>query len=227
MINGPVAEHLEVLRRALGGCVRVSLVPRVNHAHAVHRPLLDPVDRVGRGNACRFEDRRHDVDHVVELGADAALVGDMPRPRHAHSLASAAEVRRHLLAPLERRVESPGPSGGVVRESLIRAPELVEQELVFHRHGHAVEESELVRRAIDRPLRTRSIVAADVDDQRVIELAHVLDRLNDAADFVVGVSEVGREDVGLLDEEFFLCEAQRVPFRQFLGPRQSAWCPAG
>ena len=159
--------------------------------------------------------------------ADAALVGDMPRPRHAHALAGAAEVRRHLLAPLERRVERPGPAGGVVREGLVRAPELVEQELVLHRHGHAVEERELVRRAIDRPFRARSVVAADVDDQRVIELAHVLDRLNDAADFVVGVSEVGREDVGLLDEEFLLLQARASPIRAVPWATQSAWCPAG
>ena len=74
VIDGAVAEHLEILRRAPGGRVGVGLVPRVNHADAVHRALLDAVDGVGRRNAGRFEDRRHDVDDVVELGADAAHV---------------------------------------------------------------------------------------------------------------------------------------------------------
>ncbi len=49
-----------------------------------------------------------------------------------------------------------------------------------------------------------AVVAADVDDQRVVEFAHVLDGLDDAADFVVGVCEVGGINVGLLDEEFLL-----------------------
>jgi len=34
--------------------------------------LPDAVDRVRRRDTRRFQDRRHDVDHVVELGADAA-----------------------------------------------------------------------------------------------------------------------------------------------------------
>src|SRR5260221_10460502 len=52
---------------------------------------------------------------------------------------------------------------------------------------------------------------ADIQDQRVLELAHILDRLDDPANLVVGVSEVGAEDVGLLDEELLLLEAQLVP----------------
>ena len=56
------------LRRSVG----VGLVPRVSHAHAFDRFLRDAVDRLRRLDASGFEDRRHDVDHVVELRADAA-----------------------------------------------------------------------------------------------------------------------------------------------------------
>ena len=105
-----------------------------------------------------------------------------------------------------------------MREGLVRAPELVEQVLVLHRHGDTVEEGELVWRAVDRSFRTRAVVAADVDDQRVVKFAHILNRLDDAADFMVGVSQICREHVGLLDKEFLLLQVERIPFGQLLGP---------
>ena len=211
VINGAVAEHLEILGRAPGGRVGVGLVPGVSHADSVHRPLLDAVDGVGRCNTGRFQDRRHDVNDVVELGADAAHVLDMAGPGHAHALAGAAEVRSHLLGPLKGRVEGPRPADGVMRERQVRPPELIEQELVLDRHGDAVEGAKLVRSSVRRALGAGPVVAADVHDQGVIELAHVLDRLDDAANLVVGVSEVSPEHVGLLDEELLLVPAQRVP----------------
>ena len=57
---------------------------------------------------------------------------------------------------------------------------------------------------IERALGARAVVAVDVDDQRVVELAHVLDRLDHAADLVVGVGDVGGEDVDLADEHLLL-----------------------
>ena len=153
VIDGAVAEHLEILRGVPGGRVGVRLVPRVRHAHAFDRALLDAVDRVGRRDAGRFEDGRHDVDDMVELAADAADVVDVAGPRHGHALGRAAEVRRHLLHPLERRVHRPRPAGRKVRESPVRSPELVPEELVLDRHGNAIEGGELVRRAVEHALR--------------------------------------------------------------------------
>ena len=75
---------------------------------------------------------------------------------------------------------------------LVGAPDVVEVlELVLDRHLDAVEHGDLVGRADQRALGAGAVVAADVDDQRVVELAHVLDRLDHAADLVVGVGEVG------------------------------------
>ena len=90
--------------------------------------------------------------------------------------------------------------------------------LGFHRHGNAIHGGELVRRAVDHPFGARAVVTADVDDQRVVELAHVFDGLDDAADLVVGVGEVGRIHVHLLDEELLFHHAERVPLGQFLRP---------
>ena len=170
MINGAIAQHLEVLRGVPGGRIGVGLVPRVHHAHAFDGSLLDAVDRVGRGNAGRFQDRRHDVDDVVELMANAADVLDVAGPRHANALRRSAAMRRDLLHPFERRVDRPRPAGRKVREGLVRSPELVPQELILDRHGDAIEGGEFVRCPVEHALGARAVVAADVDDQRVVEL---------------------------------------------------------
>ena len=80
----------------------------------------------GRADAGRLQDGRHDVDDVVELVADAALVGDHLRPRDRHALAHAAEVRGDLLGPREGRVEGPCPGHRHVGVGLVRAPDVVE-----------------------------------------------------------------------------------------------------
>ena len=134
VIDGAIAEHLEVLRRVSGRGVGVRLVPRVRHAHAFDGDLLDAVDRIGLRDAGRFEDGRHDVDDVMELAADAAHVLDVAGPGHGHALGRPAEVRRHLLHPLERGVHRPRPFCRKVRERLVRSPERVPEVLGLHRH---------------------------------------------------------------------------------------------
>jgi hypothetical protein len=49
-----------------------------------------------------------------------------------------------------------------------------------------------------------AIVAADIDDECIVELALVFDFLNDPADFMVGVGRVGCKNVRLADEKLLL-----------------------
>ncbi len=93
------------------------------------------------------------------------------------------------------------------------------QQLQRHRHVQdAVIGGHLVVGARQRALGAGAVVAADVDDQRVVELAHVLDCLDDAADFVVGVRRVAGEDLRLPRIELLLQEGKRVPLRQLVRP---------
>ena len=105
-----------------------------------------------------------------------------------------------------------------MREGSRRPPEVVPEKLILDRHGDAVERGELVRRPVQHALGARAVVTGDIDDQRVVELAEVLDGLNDAADLVVRVRQVGTVDVGLLDEELLRIPAERIPLRQSLRP---------
>ena len=60
-------------------------------------------------------------------------------------------------------------------------------------------------------LRTGAVVAVDVNNERVVELAHVLDGLDDAADLVVHVRLIGGKDFHLLDIELLLLGCTIIP----------------
>ena len=64
-----------------------------------------------------------------------------------------------------------------------------------------------VRGAEDGAFALRGVAAADVDDERVVELALVFDFLNDSADFMVGIGRVGCKNVRLTDEKLLLVGA--------------------
>ena len=134
--------------------------------------MRDPVHLQRSVDACGFEDGGNDVDDVVELVADAAGILDAVRPRNCDALARAAKMRRNLLGPFEGRVHGPGPAHGHVRISLVRTPDVVEFHLVRDRNVDAIECGHLVRRAVGRAFGAAAVVAADVDDERVVELAH-------------------------------------------------------
>ena len=162
-----------------------------------------------------------DVDDVVELTPNAAQVGDVAWPGHDHALGVPTEMRRHLLDPLEGRVHRRGLARREMREGPLRSPDRVKKELVLDRHRDAVEGRELVRCAIEHAFGARAVVAADIDDQRIVEFAKVFDRLDDPADLMVGIGAIGAIDVGLPDEELFSSK-RRNPIRASPSARASA-----
>ena len=91
-----------------------------------------------------------------------------------------------------------------MRERRVRTPERIPEKLVLHWHGNAIEGGKLVRCAVDHTFGARAIVATDIDDQRIVQLAQVFDCLDDAADLIVGIGEVGPINIRLLDEELLL-----------------------
>ena len=69
-------------------------------------------------------------------------------------------------------------------------------------------------------LHARAVVAGDVDHQRVVELAHLLDRVQDPADVPVGVLQEAREDLHLASQQRPLLLRDRVPRRERLVARR-------
>ena len=83
--------------------------------------------------------------------------------------------------------------------------------------NNAVVGGHLVERAILGAFGAVAVVAADINDERVVELAHVLDLLNHPANLVVGIGHIGGKDFSLAGIEFLLDQRERVPPGQ-LGP---------
>ena len=159
----------------------------------------------------------------------APCVLDVAGPGNAHALADAAELRGVLLEPGEGRIKRPGPARRHVVVGLLRAPDVVPLHLVGDRHHvDAIKECDFVRRAERTALGAGAVVAVDVDDERVVELAHVLDGLDDAADFVVVVGLIGGEDFDLLDKELLLLGRAIIPVLEDFGrPGLQLGCPPG
>ena len=74
------------------------------------------------------------------------------------------------------------------------------------------------RRADGGAFGARAIVAADVDDQRVVELAQVFHCLDHAANFMVGIGHIGGEYLRLAGEQLLLIGVERIPLRQDIRP---------
>ena len=78
------------------------------------------------------------------------------------------------------------------------------------RVGHAVEEAPLVERAVRTALAAGAVVG-DHDDDGVVELARLLEVVEDTTDLVVGVRDEPGEHLRHAREEALLVAGQRVP----------------
>ena len=156
-------------------------------------------------------------------------VGDQPGVADGHALPGSAQVGGDLLAPLERAVPGPGPGRRVVRGDQLAAPHLQpavlldQRELLLGGQRDAVLHRELVERAGERAFHAGAVVAVDVDHQRVVQLAHLLDRGDHPAHVPVGVLAVPRVDLHLPRVEGLLVLGQGIPGRERLGCGESAW----
>ena len=167
------------------------------------------------GQAGDLEDRRGDIDDVAELIARLAASRDPVRPAHDRAVTGAAPVRGDLLGPLVGRVARVRPADRVVVVGLRRA------ELVQHGHhelrrlqrGHRVEVGHLVEGAVERALGRGTVVADDHVDQRVVEHAELIDRVDQPPDVVVGVLHEGGIDLHLPGEHRLHLLGHLVPGR--------------
>ena len=213
VVDAAVAEHLEVLQVVALGLVR--RIEAVGHRGALDRRLHDAVDHRRMGQPGDLEDRRGDIDDVAELIAGLAPGRDPVRPAHDRAVAGAAPVRGDLLGPLVGRVHRVRPADRVVVVGLGRA-ELVEHrghELRRLELGHRVEVRHLVEGAVERALGRGAVVADDHVDERVVERAELIDRVDQPADVVVGVLHEGGVDLHLAGEHRLHLLGHLVPGR--------------
>ncbi|CAB4713163.1 unannotated protein [freshwater metagenome] len=218
VVDPAVAVHLEVLRHVLLGRGAVAQARR--HRGALDRVLRDAVDRGGVRQSGDLEDRRGDVDDVVPLVPHRAGVGDAGRPVHDEAVAGAAVVGGDLLGPLVGRVHGQCPADVVVRVRRRPADVVELLEDAVGRVGQAVETQHLVERALDAALAGGAVVAEDVEDDGVVELAEPLDLVDEAADLLVGVLGERRVDLHQPLGDAPVVVGQVVPVRGALRPRR-------
>ena len=89
-----------------------------------------------------------------------------------------------------------------------------EPHLLLGRERDPVQRRQLVERAGERALHARAVVAPDPDHDGVLELAHLVDRVDDPADVPVGVLGVARVDLHLTGVEALVRLVERVPRRE-------------
>ena len=82
---------------------------------------------------------------------------------------------------------------------------------VLDRFFYTVEIGHLVEQSVHAAFGACAVVAEDVEDQRVFELAHVRDSVDEPPDLVVGVLGKAREDLHLACKELLFLRAQPVP----------------
>ena len=216
VVDAAVADHLEVLRGVPVRSLRV--VEGVAQAGALDRLLLDAADHLGLWQPGRLEDRRQHVDDVVPLVADLAARRDPVAPAHDHPVAGAAEVR-DLLGPGVGRVHRQRPAGRIHAERRGIAERVEPGRHVRGVVLDAVADEVLAEGAARAALAGRSVVAEQVEEQRVVEDAHVLQGVDEPADLDVGV--LGEAGVGLHEAggDPLLGLVEVVPARDALGPR--------
>ena len=126
---------------------------------------------------------------MMPLGTHAARVGDPLRPGDDQAVARAAVVAGDLLGPLKRRAHRVRPADGIVVVGLPGADVI---DALEHRGEillDAIEECHLVEEPLRAPLGAGAIVADDIEDEGVVELAGGFDRLDHPAGVVVGLLE--------------------------------------
>src|SRR5260370_37763788 len=141
----------------------------------------------------------------MELRTDATLLLDPLRPRNDHSIACPTEVRGNLLCPLERRGQAVRPANGIMVERQRTA------EIIHVRHDllevfrYRVEEGHLIERTLLAALSARAIVTLNIDDEGVVQLTKVLNRVEEQAHLVVRL--VYRRAINLHTERVDLQES--------------------
>jgi hypothetical protein len=100
-------------------------------------------------------------------------------------------MRRHLLGPLIRGVHRVRPAHGVVVVGFgsAKVVDFAHQEFGRLDAAHPVQRRHLIEAAVQRALGGCAVVTEDVVDQRVVKDFEVLQRVEQAADMVVGMLE--------------------------------------
>jgi len=102
-------------------------------------------------------------------------------------------MRRNLLDPLEWRIAGPGPTERIVRLGVRPADLVDELQIFFQLRRHAIEVHHLIHGPGEAALRTRAVVADDIENERIVRVRQFLHRLQQPAALGIGIGQIACE----------------------------------
>ena len=190
MVDGPAAEHLEVLGAVAAGRIGASGAEQVAEAGALERRLDHAAQLGGWLDAEQVEQVGSTSMAWANWWRSSPRRGDAGRPAHDARIGDAALVHLSLPTP-ERRVARHRPAPRVVVVGA-RAAQLVDAGTQLPAAGGlAVPDAGVV----DRPLLTAfgaGAVVGQGDDEGVLGLSELVDEVEHPADLLVGVGKEAR-----------------------------------
>src|SRR5690348_17821495 len=102
---------------------------------------------------------------------------------------------------------------------MVRAQDVVKLQLQVNGHIDALNGREIEGRSDGGTFGAGAVVTTNIDDESVIEFAQVFHSLNDPANLIVGVGDVGAEYFRLMGVDLLLRCVKCVPLRQVIRPR--------
>src|SRR5208283_4328617 len=171
VVDATAGHNVEEL--SLSSARRLGVVKRVGHADAGDWILLESVHDARRGDLRQFVNRGSNVDHVMKLRAGGWIGLDTSGPSDCHWLTCAAEVGAHQFGSLVGGAACPAPSGvvpvvGLGATQYVKSTELVQRGDVLRDLGGNSVLRQLLADGSVQALRRRTVVAPDVEDQRVV-----------------------------------------------------------
>src|SRR6266536_3232075 len=185
VIDAAITKHFEILSGVR--LLSLGIVEGINHRGPIKRPLRCPVHALGERQAGGLQYSRGNIRDMSELGADFSL-GFNPRwPMYNYTVRSSAVVRCDLLGPLERSVARPRPANRIMREGARVAPIVQMRHIDFGNANDSIQRHHLVIGAFRSTFCAGSVVAHDVNEQSVVEYAHLLYGINKSSHLFIGV----------------------------------------
>src|SRR6266853_6924123 len=216
VIDTAITKHFEILSRVRFPGLRI--VERINHRGPIKRPLRCSVYVLGERQAGGLQYSRGNIRDMSELGADFSPGFNPCWPMYNYTVRSSAVVRCDLLGPLERSVASPRPANRIMREGARVAPILQMRHVDLGGVDDSIQRHHLVIGAFRSTFCAGSVVAHNVNEQGVVQYAHLLKGIHQSSYLFIGVLGKTGEGLHLPGFEFFLIWCLGIPRRNFLGP---------
>src|SRR6266550_2811438 len=171
MINGAVTKHLKVLGRM--PVFGFWIVKSINHRRPIERKLFGAIHHLWKGQTGRFQYSGSNINNVTKLRPDLPPGFDSFGPMHHHPVTGTTPMRSNLLGPLERSIQRMRPADGIVRKRIWASPVVYVVHHLRSSTNNAVQCHHLIVRPFRSPFGARSVIAYNVNEESVIQFAHV------------------------------------------------------